>query len=80
MKKKILLLTIFSSIILSGCSNKQTIDTNYSSKKAIIEGIGEVSIESWNDYLNSSDMVQIVTTDGTVYFTHSSNVIIEYKK
>lgn len=63
--------------IFSGC-NKQIIDLNYKFDKAYIilgEEVKEVSIKSWNDY-EASDMVQITTTDGEVYLTHSTNIIL----
>lgn len=72
----LVIIVVMSAICIAGCGyNKQVFDLNYKFDKAIIEGIGEVSIKKWNDYENS-DTVQIVTTDGTVYYTHSSNVIL----
>ena len=63
-------------MILSGCGyNKQLVDFDYSYKHAIIEGIGKVEIIAWNDY-EDSDMIQVVTKDKTVYYTHASNVIL----
>ena len=76
MKNKIAFI-VLSTMLLSGCGfNKQIIDVNYSFNKAIIENVGEVDIKSWNDYENS-DMIQVTTTDGIVYLTHSSNVILK---
>jgi hypothetical protein len=59
----------------TGCGNRQIIDLNYTFNKAYIEGIGEIEIKKWNDYTDS-DMVQVIANDGTVYLTHSSNVIL----
>ena len=73
-KGKVLALIIFGSVMLSGC-NKQIIDLDYSFNYAVIEGIGEVKVKSWNDYENS-DMIQVTDTDGSVYLTHSSNVVL----
>lgn len=82
MKKKISITILCSLVFImiaatfTGCGyNKQLIDLNYKFDKAYIEGIGEVNIKSWNDYENS-DMVQVIANDGTVYLTHSSNVIL----
>jgi uncharacterized lipoprotein NlpE involved in copper resistance len=80
MRKKILvsLLTVgsvVSILILIGCGNRQIVDTSYTFKKAIIEGVGTVEVSSWCDY-DESDMVQVKAKDGTVYLTHSSNVIL----
>lgn len=71
-----MIISLILAIALTGCGyNKQLIDLNYKFDKAYIEGIGEINIKSWNDYENS-DMVQVIANDGTVYLTHSSNVIL----
>ena len=75
--KKTLIAIIFAAGILSGC-NQQIIDLNYSFKYATIEGIGKIEISSWKDYENS-DMMQVTSKDGTVYLTHSSNIILQSK-
>lgn len=75
--KKTLIAIIFAAGILSGC-NQQIIDLNYSFKYATIDGIGKIEISSWRDYENS-DMMQVTSKDGTVYLTHSSNVILQSK-
>ncbi len=77
--KKVFITIILSSLFLVGCGNKQIIDLEYKFDTAIIEGIGTVEVSKWNNY-DSSDMVQIIDTNGTVYLTHSSNVILIYKK
>ncbi len=72
----VVLLFIVIMFILDSCGyNKQIIDLNYKFDKAYIENIGEIEIKNWNDYENS-DMVQVIANDGTVYLTHSSNVIL----
>lgn len=75
--KKTLIAIIFTATLLSGC-NMQVVDINYSFKYAIIEGVGTIEISSWKDYENS-DMMQVTGKDGTVYLTHSSNVILQSK-
>lgn len=81
--KRIIIAVIVGIIVfvvmfyMSGC-NKQILDLNYSFTKAYIEGIGTIEIKSWNDYENS-DMIQVISKDGTVYLTHSSNVILMNK-
>lgn len=71
---------VLSAMLFTGCGyNRQIIDFNYSFNKAIIEDVGEIEIKSWTDYENS-DMVQVTATDGTVYLTHSSKVILIYDK
>ena len=77
MKKKIL---VFGLIIfaLSGCSyNKQIVDLNYGFTKVdLIRGDNVVTyeIKKWNDF-DDSDMVQFVTKNGEVIYTHGENVI-----
>lgn len=75
--KKTLIAIIFAATLLSGC-NQQIIDLNYSFKYATIEGIGKIEISSWRDYENS-DKMQVTGKDGTVYLTHSNNVILQSK-
>jgi hypothetical protein len=70
-----IILAAIIAISWSKISNKQLIDTKWKFNKAIIEGVGEVYITSWNDY-DESDMIQVTTDDGTTYLTHSSNVIL----
>lgn len=69
-----ILLILSIGIIATGC-NRTLIDTNYTFKHAQIEGIGTIEISSWTDY-DQSDMIQVTGKDGTVYLTHSSNVIL----
>lgn len=38
----------------------------------------EVSVKNWRDYENS-DMIQVEAKDGTVYLTHSVNVVLVKK-
>lgn len=80
----LLILLIFIPILVS--CNKQVIDVNYKFNKAAIylgsqdcERYYYVDVEKWNDYENS-DMIQIIDTDGNVYLTHSSNVLLIYEK
>lgn len=74
----ILLLSVFAIIFLLTSCNKQIIDLNYDFHYAIIDGIGKIEITTWNDYAQS-DMIQITDKNGTVYLTHSSNVILTNK-
>ena len=78
MKRIIIIFAIFLTLTLSSCGNRSFIDTNFSYDKAIIklpDGTAvTVTIQNWNDY-SDSDMVQIITSDGVIYYTHSSNVV-----
>lgn len=57
--------------------------TNNTFNKAIVDyGNGTVEIydvEQWTDF-DKSDMVQFIDTDGNVYLTHSSKVVLKYEK
>jgi len=84
MKKVIslILVAVLCVVLFSGCGyNKQIIDFNYKYNYAIISLMNgelvEGPISSWNDYDNS-DMVQITFTDGNIYYTHGSNVLMIY--
>lgn len=72
--KKLVAIILLSTAILTGC-NEQIIDTHYTFKRAYIEGVGEVEIDTWRDYDNS-DQLQITGKDGVTYLTHASRVIM----
>lgn len=73
--KKLLCIFGLCTIMLTGC-NKQMLDLDYAFKEAYIVDTGEtINIKSWRDFDNS-DMIQFTDTDGKVYMTHSSNVIL----
>ncbi len=74
--KKIFLICA-TCLSLAGC-NRTLVDTTWAYKYADIQGIGTVEIASWTDYENS-DMIQVSAKDGTVYLTHSANVILRTK-
>jgi len=64
---------------LFGLYNKQIFDTSYAFTKAyIIDTDTTIEIKSWKDY-DASDMIQFTDTEGKVYLTHSSNVILMNK-
>ena len=73
-KLRVLLAVTLTGFALVGC-NKQVVDVHYSFNKAIIDGVGEVSVSSWKDYDNS-DSIQITTKDGVTYYTHLSKVVL----
>ena len=78
MKKLLTIIATLSVLTyLTGC-NKQVLDLDYKYDYAIIDrsdGEEKVAIKSWRDY-DASDMIQITSTDGKVYLTHSSRVIL----
>lgn len=66
--------------LLTGCGyNKTVFDVNYRFNYAYISmpdgSCVEGEVKSWMDW-DDSDMVQVIFSDGTVYFTHSSNVVL----
>ena len=72
-----LLLVFLLVIALLAECNMQILDTNYKFNYAIIntfDGVVEGEVSTWCDY--DSDMVQVTFSDGTVYYTHGSNVIL----
>ena len=80
MKKLLAILCIIALLcsMLCACGNVTLIDTHYTFTEAAImryDGEQHVKIKGWRNYENS-DMVQIIMEDGTVYLTHSSNVIL----
>lgn len=88
MKTKITAIILVVLILVCACAflacngtvgfNKQVADLNYKFTRAIIhfaDGDMEVEIRSWCDY-DDSDMVQVTATDGTIYYTHGSNIIL----
>lgn len=72
--KKYIIIFLLSTFVLTGC-NEQIIDTNYTFKRAYIEGVGEIEVSTWRDY-DGSDQIQITGKDGVTYLTHSSRVIL----
>ncbi len=79
MKKLIAVICLIALLCPMLCAcNMTIIDTTYRFTEAIImwpEGKEHIKIKSWRDYENS-DMIQFTLEDGTVYLTHSSNVIL----
>jgi hypothetical protein len=80
MRKIILALLVLALAlgVLSGC-NKTVIDTTYTFNHAFVAlpdgSCVDGPIRSWKDW-GDSDMIQVTFTDGTVYYTHSSNVVL----
>lgn len=86
MKRKIITLMLALMLLFSLCAcsagyNKQIFDTNYKFNTAVIllsDGSTQtVNVQSWNDWENS-DSIQFTDDNGVVYYTHISNVILEY--
>lgn len=62
--------------------NESTFDTQYTFNKAIIntfDGKKEVSVSKWTDFEDGVN-IQVIATDGTVYYTSSENCVLIYKK
>lgn len=79
MKKIIcLLLVLLTAWLLCGC-NKTVFDTTYTFNHAFVSlpdgSCVDGPICAWKDW-EDSDMLQVTFSDGTVYYTHSSNIIL----
>jgi len=78
MRKLIFGLLLGAVMLMAGCGNQQILDTTWSFNRAIIihgDESYEVEVQSWRDFENS-DMIQIRTTEGKTYLSHSSNIIL----
>lgn len=80
--KKILcfIVVVVMALALVGCGyNKTILDTNYHFNYAYISmpdgSCVDGNVRLWKDW-NDSDMIQITFSDGTIYYTHSSNVVL----
>lgn len=71
---------VLGAFTMTGC-NKQIVDLNYKYNYAIVSLMNgeliEGEISSWNDY-NDSDMIQVIFTDGNIYYSHGSNILLIY--
>ena len=79
MKKIVCLLLVLVCVLcLCGC-NKTVIDTKYQFNHAFVAlpdgSCVDGPIRSWTDW-DDSDMLQVTFTDGTTYYTHSSNIVL----
>lgn len=76
--KKLVMISVLSLTVLSGC-NLQVIDTTWKYDKAYIN-VGDETIrcdvDSWKDF-SESDMIQVKCTDGKTYLGHSSAIILQ---
>ena len=75
MKKRILTISLMVSLLtMTGCGNKDIIDTVRTYDKAIINLGNEfvtVDVKQWTDY--DGEQLQIVAKDGIVYLVSSVN-------
>lgn len=80
MKKKIVALVAATSLAfcLTGCGNRQILDTNFSFNRAIISmpdgTVVDGTVQSWKDF-DDGDTIQVKIDDVT-YLTHISNVVL----
>lgn len=79
MKKIVCLLLVLAAMLaLCGC-NQTIIDTTYHFDYAYVslpDGTHvEGEVKGWRDWDDSSVM-QVTFADGTVYYTHSSNIVL----
>jgi hypothetical protein len=73
-----LVLVLLTAWLLCGC-NKTVFDTTYTFNHAFVSlpdgSCVDGPIRAWKDW-EDSDMLQVTFSDGTVYYTHSSNVVL----
>ena len=78
MRRVSIILATLAMLLLNSC-NRQVIDLKYKFSRARINWLDgtvkEVKVAKWRDYVDS-DQVQVIDEDGTVYYTHSMNVIL----
>ena len=79
MKKIIaLVLVLLTAWLLCGC-NKTVFDTTFTFNYAFVSlpdgSCVDGPIRAWKDW-EDSDMLQVTFSDGTVYYTHSNNVVL----
>lgn len=79
MKKIIaLVLVLLTAWLFCGC-NKTVFDTTYTFNHAFVSlpdgSCVDGPIRAWKDW-EDSDMLQVTFSDGTVYYTHSSNIVL----
>ena len=79
MKKLVLMILVFAMvIIMTGCTNRQLIDTAYNFDRAQIllpDGtIVEGAVDGWRDF-EDGDQIQI-KINGVTYLTHISNAVL----
>lgn len=80
MKKRIVALIAAAGLAigLTGCGNRQIVDTTYTFSKAVISmhdgTVVKGEVQSWKDWENC-DAIQVKIGDVT-YWTHSSNVVL----
>lgn len=79
MKKIIaLVLVLLTAWLLCGC-NKTVFDTTYTFNYAFVSlpdgSCVDGPIRAWKDW-EDSDMLQVTFSDGTVYYTHSNNIVL----
>ena len=91
MKKLIVGLLVSATLLATTCTshtevkawgNQSWYDTNYTFNKAIIntfDGKKEVTVKEWDDFEDGVN-IQIVASDGTVYYTSSENCVLIYSK
>lgn len=79
--KKIIVLILIVTTLLTGCGNYQVVDFQYSFNYAVLKlQNGEViegKVESWRDYEDGEQLQ--VKINGVLYLTNSYNCTLMYK-
>lgn len=70
---------LIGMLLLTGCGNRDMLDTNYTFNRAIVilnDGTKlELEIQKWADY-EDGEQIQIIAKDGKTYLVSSYNTIL----
>lgn len=73
------IIILIGMLLLTGCGNRDMLDTNYTFNRAIVilnDGTKlELEIKKWADY-EDGEQIQIIAKDGKTYLVSSYNTIL----
>lgn len=73
------IMILVGMLLLTGCGNRELLDTNYTFNRAIVilnDGTKlELEIKKWADY-EDGEQIQIIAKDGKTYLVSSYNTIL----
>ena len=73
------IIILVGMLLLTGCGNRDMLDTNYTFNRAIVilnDGTKlELEIKKWADY-EDGEQIQIIAKDGKTYLVSSYNTIL----
>jgi len=79
MKKLAIVAVLISSLSLAACGNKDFLGAEYEFKTAeikMLDGtIKKVKVKEWSRD-NEANNIRVTTTDGTIYYSSSNNIML----